>query len=206
MMTKIKQLITGSIKENCYIIYQDKTALIVDPGADFQKIKQTIEQLHVTPIAVLLTHCHYDHIGALEETRSTYTIPVYVSSLEKDWLMSPVLNLSASLFNPIIARPAEYEFEMMKDYTLGGLEFRVVPTPGHSPGGVSFIFSDFVITGDALFKNSIGRSDLPFSRPSDLLQGINEQLFTLANEMHIYPGHGERSTIGQEKQFNPFFN
>lgn len=205
-MTKIKRIVTGSIEENCYIIYEDQTALIVDPGADFQKIMNTIEDLQVAPKAILLTHCHYDHIGALEETRKTYAVPVYVSPLEKDWLMNPALNLSQSLTHPIIAQPAEFEFEAMKDYSIGGLDFRVVPTPGHSPGGVSFIFSDFVVTGDALFKNSVGRSDLPFSNTEDLLNGIKEQLFTLADTMKIYPGHGEESTIGQEKMLNPFFN
>lgn len=205
-MTKIKRIVTGSIEENCYIIYEDQTALVVDPGADFQKIMNTIEDLQVTPKAILLTHCHYDHIGALEETRKTYPVPVYVSPLEKDWLMNPALNLSQSLTQPIIAQPAEFEFETMKDYSIGGLDFRVVPTPGHSPGGVSFIFSDFIVTGDALFKNSVGRSDLPFSNTEDLLNGIKEQLFTLADTMKIYPGHGEESTIGQEKMLNPFFN
>lgn len=205
-MAKIKQIVTGTIGENCYVIYQDKTALIVDPGADFLKIMQVIEDLQVMPVAILLTHCHYDHIGALEETRTTYNVPVYVSSLEKDWLMNPTLNLSNSLLKPILAQPAEYEFDMMKDYNFDGIELRVVPTPGHSPGGVSFIFSDFVVTGDALFKNSVGRSDLPFSNTEDLLNGIKEQLFTLADRMEIYPGHGEKSTIGQEKLSNPFFN
>ncbi|WP_034552338.1 MBL fold metallo-hydrolase [Carnobacterium funditum] len=205
-MTKIKQIVTGTIAENCYVIYQDKTALIVDPGADFSKIMNAIEELQVMPVAILLTHCHYDHIGALEETRTTYNIPVYVSPLEKDWPMNPTLNLSQSLLKPIIAQPAEYEFETMEDYNFDGIELRVVPTPGHSPGGVSFIFSDFVITGDALFKNGVGRSDLPFSNSKDLLKGIKEQLFTLADKMLIYPGHGEKSTIGQEKLSNPFFN
>ncbi|ALV21951.1 MAG: MBL fold metallo-hydrolase [Carnobacterium sp.] len=205
-MAEVKRIATGAIEENCYIIYENLTALIVDPGNDFQKIMNAIEELQVTPAAILLTHCHYDHIGALEETRTTYNIPVYVSSLEKDWLGNPELNLSAHGDKPIIAQPAEFEFELMKDYTLGGLTFRVVPTPGHSPGGISFIFEDFVITGDALFKGSIGRSDLPGSNPEALLEGIREQLFNLEDEMRIYPGHGGASTIGDEKLTNPFFN
>ncbi|WP_414838967.1 MBL fold metallo-hydrolase [Carnobacterium sp. TMP28] len=204
-MTEIKQVVTGTIEENCYIIYQDKTALIVDPGADFKKIMHVIEELQVVPVAILLTHCHFDHIGALEQTRSTYNIPVYVSSLEKTWLMDPALNLSNSLLQPIRTQPAEFEFDKRKEYTFDKMTFRVVPTPGHSPGGVSFIFSDFVVTGDALFKNSIGRSDLPFSCLEDLITGIKEQLFVLADDMRVYPGHGLQTTIGQEKQNNPFF-
>lgn len=205
-MVEVKRIVTGAIEENCYLIYEDVTALIVDPGDDFPKIMQTIEDLQVTPVAILLTHCHYDHIGALEETRTTYNVPVYVSSLEKDWLSNPELNLSAHGGNPVIAQPTDFEFEMMKDYTIGGLSFRVVPTPGHSPGGVSFIFEDFVITGDALFKGSVGRTDLPGGDHKALLEGIREQLFTLEDEMQIYPGHGDASTIGDEKLTNPFFN
>lgn len=205
-MVEVKRIVTGAIEENCYILYEDLTALIVDPGNDFPKIMTAIEDLQVTPAAILLTHCHYDHIGALEEARTTYNIPVYVSSLEKDWLGNPTLNLSANGGNPVIAQPAEHEFELMKDYTLGGLTFRAVPTPGHSPGGVSFIFEDFVITGDALFKGSVGRSDLPGSDSEALLDGIREQLFNLEDEIRIYPGHGGASTIGDEKLTNPFFN
>lgn len=205
-MVEVKRIVTGAIEENCYLIYEDVTALIVDPGDDFPKIMQTIEDLQVTPVAILLTHCHYDHIGALEETRTTYNVPVYVSSLEKDWLGNPELNLSAHGGKPVIAQPADFEFEMMRDYTIGALSFRVVPTPGHSPGGVSFIFEDFVITGDALFQGSVGRTDLPGGDHEALLEGIREQLFTLEDEMQIYPGHGDASTIGDEKLTNPFFN
>lgn len=205
-MVEVKRIVTGAIEENCYLIYEDVTALIVDPGDDFPKIMQTIEDLQVTPVAILLTHCHYDHIGALEETRTTYNVPVYVSSLEKDWLGNPELNLSVHGGKPVIAQSADFEFEMMRDYTIGGLSFRVVPTPGHSPGGVSFIFEDFVITGDALFQGSVGRTDLPGGDHEALLEGIREQLFTLEDEMQIYPGHGDASTIGDEKLTNPFFN
>lgn len=205
-MVEVKRIVTGAMEENCYLIYEDVTALIVDPGDDFPKIMQTIEDLQVTPVAILLTHCHYDHIGALEETLTTYNVPVYVSSLEKDWLSNPELNLSAHGGKPVIAQSADFEFEMMRDYTIGGLSFRVVPTPGHSPGGVSFIFEDFVITGDALFQGSVGRTDLPGGDHEALLEEIREQLFTLEDEMQIYPGHGDASTIGDEKLTNPFFN
>ncbi|HEM2067904.1 TPA: MBL fold metallo-hydrolase, partial [Listeria monocytogenes] len=88
-MTKIKRIMTGIIQENCYIIYQDKVALIVDPGDEASKIEAEIAKLEVKPVAVLLTHCHYDHIGALEEIRKTFNIPVYVSPLEQEWLSNP---------------------------------------------------------------------------------------------------------------------
>ncbi|HCJ4447575.1 TPA: MBL fold metallo-hydrolase [Listeria innocua] len=205
-MTKIKRIMTGIIQENCYIIYQDNLALIVDPGDEANKIEAEIASLGVNPIAVLLTHCHYDHIGALEEIRSTYQIPVYVSPLEQEWLSNPDLNLSAHIAGKaIIAQPAEYEFTL-GDYNIEGFRFKVVPTPGHSIGSVSFIFDDFAVVGDALFKGSIGRTDLYTGDFDTLINSIKTQLFVLPDDFAAYSGHGDATTIGHEKKTNPYFN
>ncbi len=209
-MINIKQIVTGPIQENCYVIYNEKQALIVDPGADSDLIKTTIASLNVTPVAVLITHAHYDHIGALEEIRSEYNIPVYISSIEQDWLTDPNLNLSGLTRHDdipdVVCRPAEFEFNNYDSYTLGDMTFKVVPTPGHSPGSVSFIFDDFVVTGDALFRGSVGRSDLPMGDGARLLRGIQEELFTLPDSFKAFPGHGPQTTIRREKETNPFFN
>ncbi len=204
-MSYVKQIVTGVIEENCYLIYNDEHLLIVDPGDEFNLIKQAVADTGKKPVAILLTHTHHDHIGALEEARNTYDIPVYVSPYEQDWLQNPELNLSIYGPKQIICQPAEYEFEL-KSYTLGGMTFRVVATPGHSPGGVSFIFDEFVITGDALFAGSIGRTDLPFGDTQTLLNSVRTQLLTLPEEMIAYPGHRNPTTIGKEKRTNPFFN
>ncbi|EMX5426058.1 MBL fold metallo-hydrolase [Listeria innocua] len=205
-MTKIKRIMTGIIQENCYIIYQDNLALIVDPGDEASKIEAEIASLGVKSIAVLLTHCHYDHIGALEEIRSTYQIPVYVSPLEQEWLSNPDLNLSAHIAGKaIVAQPAEYEFTL-GDYNIEGFRFKVVPTPGHSIGSVSFIFDDFAVVGDALFKGSIGRTDLYTGDFDTLINSIKTQLFVLPDDFPAYSGHGDATTIGHEKKTNPYFN
>ncbi len=209
-MPKVKQIVTGAIEENCYLIYNEKNVLIVDPGALADTIRQSIATLNKKPVAILLTHTHYDHIGAVEELRTFYQIPVYVSPLEQEWLGNPEHNLSglnrhADLADIIVA-PAEFEFENLKEYELGGMQFKVVPTPGHSIGGVSFIFTDFVVTGDALFKGSIGRTDLYTGDQDQLLSGIKTYLFTLPDDFIAYPGHRDSTTIGYEKATNPFFN
>ncbi|MBO0460453.1 MULTISPECIES: MBL fold metallo-hydrolase [Enterococcus] len=205
----VLQLKTGTIEENCYLVYNDEALLIVDPGADAEMIQEQIEKTQQQPVAILLTHTHYDHIGAVEALRKTYDIPVYVSPLEQEWLGDPILNLSGlgrhDDMENIIVSPAEYEFEM-KQYHLGNMSFEVVPTPGHSAGSVSFIFDDFVISGDALFKGSIGRTDLYTGNLEQLLYSITTQLFVLPNEFVVYPGHGEPTTIEHEKKTNPFFN
>ena len=211
-MIEVKYFVTtGPAQENCYLVYNEENLLIVDPGNDGPLIKQYIKDLNRKPVAILLTHTHYDHIGAVEEIRQAYNIPVYVSPHEQAWLGDPQLNLSGlgrhDDMADIIVKPAEFEFEMT-DYTLGGMTFTVVPTPGHSIGGVSFIFhsDEFVITGDALFGGSIGRTDLFTGNLEQLLSGIRTHLFTLPENYVAYPGHRGPTTIGKEKATNPYFN
>lgn len=205
-MLTITRIKTGAIEENCYLISNNQNCLIVDPGAEADKIIAAINQLNVKPTAILLTHCHFDHIGALEEIRTQYQIPVYVHPAEQSWLGDPNMNLSYKIGRtPVIAKEAEHEFEM-KHYDIGDFSFKVVPTPGHSVGSVSFIFDDFVIVGDALFKGSVGRTDIPTGDSIQLLESISTQLFTLPAETVAYPGHGDHTTIGHEKATNPFFN
>lgn len=208
-MIHIEGFVTGPAQENCYLIYNEKNLLIVDPGSEGDRLIQEITRTGKQPQAILLTHTHYDHIGAVEQLRTKYKIPVYVSPLEQKWLDDPVLNLSGlgrhDDMPDLYVRPAEYEFEL-KDYTIGGMSFQVVPTPGHSIGSVSFIFDDFVVVGDALFKGSIGRTDLHTGDLQQLLYSIKTYLFTLPRELPVYPGHGEATTIGHEIDTNPFFH
>jgi len=206
-MVDVEQIVTGVIGENCYILYTNNKALIVDPGSDTSKIKDRIESLEVSPIAVLLTHTHYDHIGSLEDIRVDYDIPVYVSPIEQDWLGDPILNLSAHGTFDVKANPAEYEFKASEVLTIEDFTFKVAATPGHSPGSVSFIFEEdkFVVSGDALFAGSIGRTDLHHGDYNTLLNSIEAELFTLSDHFRVYPGHGDSTTIGHEKEKNPFF-
>lgn len=203
----IQQIPTGPIQENCYLVWNEKELLIIDPGAEPEKIKYAVIKTNAIPTAILLTHTHYDHIGAVDNLREHYKVPVYVSPLEKDWLQNPVLNLSSRHpeLGGLIVKPAEYEF-LNNEYTIGSFSFKVLKTPGHSIGSVSFLFPNFVISGDALFKGSIGRTDLHTGSLPQLLESIETQLFTLPDTYKVYPGHGNATTIGEEKSSNPFFN
>lgn len=199
-------LVTGSLAENCYLIWNNQTLLIIDPGDDPALIKEKITTTQAKPAAILLTHTHCDHIGAVDELRDYYHIPLYVSPLEAGWLQDPVLNLSLQfLGRPLTVKDAEYEFTL-DNYTFDDLSFKVVPTPGHSSGSLSFVFENFVIAGDSLFNGSIGRTDLVTGNFEQLIHSIQTQLFTLGDDFIVYPGHGGQTTIGKEKKTNPFFN
>ncbi|MDR0922579.1 MAG: MBL fold metallo-hydrolase [Lactobacillales bacterium] len=196
--------------ENTYFIYNEAHVLIIDPGSETEQILEAIKTLGRKPVAILLTHTHYDHIMSVEAIRGAYpSIPVYVSPREEKWLGNPELNLSGlprhDEIEDVIVAPAEFTFENYKEYTLGEMTFKVLPTPGHSIGGVSFLFDDFVITGDALFKGSIGRTDLNTGDMEMLLNSIQTELFTLPNHLAAFPGHGAPTTIEHEKEYNPFF-
>ena len=160
-MFEIKKLPVGMAQSNCYILSNGTNALIVDPGDQAQLIINTINDLNVKPHAILLTHTHYDHIGAVEAMREKYQVPLYVSPKEKDWLTDPNKNLSSLVGNPMRLKEAENYFNPTEELQIADFSFKIVPTPGHSPGSVSFIFEEeeVVISGDALFAGSIGRTD-----------------------------------------------
>lgn len=198
---KVERIITDMVEENCYIIYKDGRGIIVDPGAGFKRIERTINRLEVDIEAIILTHAHFDHIASVDECRKVYGVPVYISPKENAWLESGELNLSYTfgLREEIVTDKAEFEFENYKDYTLAGMTFKVLPTPGHSPGGLSFDFGDFIVVGDALFNGGYGRYDLPGSNYEELKNSLHNVLFKLDGDKIVYSGHGYPTTIKKER-------
>ncbi|MGT2691713.1 MBL fold metallo-hydrolase [Streptococcus porcinus] len=210
---KIMTVTNAIASENTYILSNDQAILVIDPGSNGDKICQEIKKLAKPVAAILLTHTHYDHIFSLEKVRRTFNQPpVYVSGKEASWLFTPKDNLSGLLRHAdipdIICKPAEQFFQFDKDYHLDGFTFSVVETPGHSVGGVSFVFKEdeTIFSGDALFRESIGRSDLPTGNYEHLIEGIKEKLLTQPPFFKVYPGHGQMTTIAHEKNSNPFLN
>ncbi|WP_112181305.1 MULTISPECIES: MBL fold metallo-hydrolase [Paraliobacillus] len=198
----------GQLGTNCYVIYKDTEAIIIDPGGDSDVLLAWLQKKELIPSAILLTHAHFDHIGAVESIRDYYEIPVYVHQAEEKWLHDPELNGSA-LFpvENVICRPAN-KFIGIGEMRLGAFSFEVIHTPGHSPGGVSFIFSEekILISGDCLFQSGIGRTDLPGGNSRQLIQSIKEKLLTLDGQFTVYPGHGPITTIEEERMHNPFIS
>ncbi|MGT2910619.1 MBL fold metallo-hydrolase [Streptococcus cameli] len=197
--------------ENTYYLENDHHLILVDPGSDWNAIQAVIDRINKPIAAILLTHTHYDHILSLDLVREKYNQPpVYVAESEADWLFDPEKNglTRHDELENIILQPAEEIFQYDTPYSIEGFEFSVVQTPGHSIGGVSFIFHEeaFVITGDALFKGTIGRTDLPTGNFEQLIHSIQTQLMVLPTHYKVLPGHGPSTTIGYEKLFNSFLN
>lgn len=204
----IKTLSLGPLGTNCYIISKNEKCLIVDPGGDALVVKDYLKEHNLEPEAILLTHAHFDHIGAVDDLRKTYQLDVYLHENEKDWLEKPELNRSSFYFDEasaIVTDPPEHLIEQGK-MTLGPFTFEVVHTPGHSPGSVSFIFKEekFVVSGDVLFQQGIGRTDLPGGNIEQLAASIVDVLYQLPDDFEVFPGHGPSTVIGDEKEMNPF--
>lgn len=194
----------GPLGTNCYIVSKEGDALIVDPGGEANIIIDFLKQESLSAQAILLTHAHFDHIGGLEALRAGLSLDVYLHENEADWLGNPNLNGSSSFGNEIVTKRAEH---VLKNGTLqiGPFEFKVLHTPGHSPGSVSFIFEEaFVISGDVLFQQGIGRTDLPGGDRRQLEASIRNHLYQLDDSFIVYPGHGPETTIKAEKRNNPF--
>jgi hydroxyacylglutathione hydrolase len=208
---KWQQIALGPLQTNCYLVENsDRSCLIFDPGSEGKKLINLLNQRKLKPSAIMLTHAHFDHIGAVDEVRDFYKIPVYIHKLEEKWLGDPALN-GSQLFmiqDSLTVKPADQIIKNEGPMKLADFEFDIFQTPGHSPGSVSYYFANdgFVIAGDALFQGSIGRTDLRGGNESQLLKSIHEKLLTLPIETYVLSGHGPVTTIGEEMDSNPFLN
>lgn len=204
---KVERLVVGPLEVNCYIAWEEESmeGIVIDPGAEGEKIKELIEGLGVRITGVVDTHCHVDHIGANADIKETYQVPLYIP--EKD------IPLFRSPQNPMLvmlcrAKPSPEPDALLREGDLvpvGGESLKVIETPGHTIGSISLYSPETLFTGDTLFAGSVGRTDLPFSDHNALFRSVVQKLFVLPEETTIYPGHGPVSTIGREKKFNPFF-
>lgn len=198
----LKRFILGPLETNCYIVADPvrKDACLIDPGADPKLLKSFIIREGLNLKFIVNTHGHGDHIAA----NFYFNVPVFIHSLDADFLTDPDKNLSRMFMDGIVSPAAGRLLADGDILRLGELELGVLHTPGHTPGSISLTLDDAVFTGDALFAGSIGRTDLEQGDQNQLLRSIRLKLLTLKDDTIIYPGHGEPSTIGTEKRSNPF--
>lgn len=212
-MLSLQSFIFNHFGVNCYLIYDEESTrcAVIDPGMEAlyedSQLFQFIESHHLTPQYILLTHAHIDHVCGLRQTVDRYHLPV---SMHQDGVkLLKQSEAYASMMGFNVGRLDDLDTVHIDEGTIlplgsGAIECRYVP--GHCPGSIAFVIPELhiVITGDALFQGSIGRTDLPGGNYPTLIQSVKERLLTLPDDYHVLPGHGEASTILDEKKYNPF--
>ncbi len=204
---RVEQYVVGPVQTNCYFAVNEENGetLIVDPGASAGKLAKIIGEEKLKPVAILLTHGHFDHAGAAEELAKQFDIKIYALEKERETLENPDLNLSG-WEGKTLSYHVDCYLKDEEEIDLAGFHIRVLHTPGHTVGGCCYFFSyqNVLFVGDTLFAQSVGRTDFPRGSMADLVRSIREKLMTLPDDVTVYPGHNEITTIGTERMYNPY--
>ena len=203
---KVLQLEVGSLGTNCYIAYCENTkkAVIIDPGGDAARILALVNREGLAVEAIINTHGHADHVLANVKVQEGTGAPIWIHSADANMLGSGSRNLSAYMGASTSCGAADRLLTDGEVLTIGDFTLKVLHTPGHTPGGISLLGDKVVFVGDALFAESIGRTDFPGGSYSQLIQSIKTKLMVLDDDVKAFPGHGPATTIGWERRQNPF--
>lgn len=202
----IKAIPVGALQTNCYIVGCPKTkqAALIDPGGDSDVIKNVLGLDKLKPTVIVNTHAHIDHIGAIHRLKSDFAIEFGLSEADLPVLDSAPKAASMFDLEELTVPKVDFYLKEGDKVKVGELEMNVIETPGHTKGSVCFSGTGFLIAGDTLFQNSIGRTDLPGGSYEEIMHSIKKKLFKLSEDTVVYPGHGPQTTIGNEKENNPF--
>lgn len=219
-MIRIENIVLGMCATNCYAVFdggaktpggyvdddQLKEAVIIDPAADAACIEAMIARYKLRPVAVLLTHGHFDHLSAADAVRKRYGIKVYAGNEERSVMNSSSSNLSLPFTGEGMTFEADEYFKPGEELDFAGFRIGTIPVPGHTIGSVCYYFEEqkVLFSGDTLFAGSVGRSDFPTGNAGQLIRAIKSELMSLPDDVKVYPGHGESTTIGCERVNNPF--
>src|SRR3954464_525070 len=211
MGVDVRSFTVGPVAENCYILRRDGSdhGLIVDPGDEPERILEAVEALGVTIDAILVTHCHFDHIGAVAPVAEATKAPVWCPQIEVPVLADIMSYVPWPGFGPFESYDADETVQGGERLSLGGFDVKVIFTPGHSPGHVTYVIEEpgrpaVLLSGDVLFEGSIGRTDLPGGDAPTLLRSIAGLLDRFDDDTRVLPGHMGTTTIGRERAGNPF--
>lgn len=192
---EITTLTLGDYMTNCYILRQEASSkcLIIDPGYEAGRILAFLQEKHLEPEAILLTHGHFDHVGAVGDIAAETDCDVYISAAD---LSLPPMITNGKLFYT-------HTYPASGTLNLAGLTLRILPTPGHTPGSVCLLTGDTILSGDTLFRGSCGRTDLPGGSWEQIASSL-KTLATLPGDYRVLPGHGEETTLDWERKHNPY--
>lgn len=205
---KYEVVVVGALETNCYLAYCSKTreCAIIDPGADPERIFAAIAERELTPIVILNTHGHLDHIGSNWDMKDKYRIPLRIHAADGP-MLTKIQNVELSLLLGAKESPPADSFLVEGEtVTVGECALSVIHTPGHTPGSISLLANKYLLSGDTLFCGGVGRTDLPGGSFKDLEKSIKQKVLTLDEGLLVLPGHGPFTTIGQEKNSNPFIS
>ena len=204
---KIGRIVMGMCQTNCYFVYEEGNtgAIVFDPADKGEYIYNGLKEKGFSVEAIFLTHGHFDHIWGVEALKELSGAKVYAFEEEREVCENAKINVSAGAGRPCQIKADVY----MKDgeeVTVAGVTCRLIATPGHTKGSCCYYFetAKMLISGDTLFQESVGRTDLPTGSMSTLVRSIKEKLMPLPEDVKVYPGHGEATSIGYEKEYNPF--
>ncbi|WP_297038222.1 MBL fold metallo-hydrolase [uncultured Dialister sp.] len=208
-MMKIMYMVLGPFMTNTYILYNEETmeGLVVDPSFSPEQYIKAIKEKKIHLTSIFLTHAHVDHMAGMNELRKAFPeARMYMDKRDRPFLRDPERNLSYMFPTPTLVDDADVWVKDGDEIETSGYTFQVIDTSGHTPGGISFYLKKegIVFTGDSLFQGSIGRTDFPGGSMKELTGSIRKNLFTLPDSTVVLSGHGEQTTIGQEKRTNPF--
>lgn len=205
---KVYPLALGPLQTVCYIVSNNQKAVAIDPGANAGQIIRYLGTKKLELEAILLTHGHFDHIGAVNELAEKYQVPIYAHKKEKEYFDHPEINLSPMVHQTLVLNP-NFNYQYLVDdahFTCLEADVQVFHVPGHTTGSLCYYFAqdEMVFTGDTLFKGSIGRTDFIYGNHDQLVSGIKRKLLNLPAQTLVYPGHGDCTTVEEEIQSNPF--
>lgn len=204
-MTGFEVFAVGPLGVNCTIIYRDSNALVFDAGGDANRIKDFLDKNGIENIMLVNTHGHFDHVGAINDLKKLYNAKLYMS-VKDDFLLKEAGNHSEFFGLPRVSIPAiDVDISGMNNLPNNITDVSIIQTPGHTPGGLCFYMEELnlLISGDTLFRNSIGRTDFPYCSYDELIISV-KKLYSLPENTRVIPGHGPFTSIGYEKRQNPF--